>query len=63
MAAGRLRDLAAILAALERAGMTAEETRVEWVRSTNRAFQRVAPIDLVARDDGQRVLDYIETLS
>src|SRR5262249_46473616 len=59
----RLDSLGRILARLERVGLQDAETRAEWLRSPNRAFDGEAALDLVGRDEQHRVLDYVERLS
>ncbi len=58
----RLDALGRILARLDRVGLD-PEARSEWLRSPNRAFGDEAVLDLIARDDQQRVLQYVERLS
>jgi uncharacterized protein (DUF2384 family) len=59
----RLRLVNRVMDALAANGLGDPEDRVEWLRNPNRAFGREAPIDLLARDESQPVLDYIDRLS
>jgi hypothetical protein len=58
----RLDALGRILARLDRVGLE-PEARSEWLRSPNRAFGDEAVLDLIGRDEQQRVLRYVERLS
>ena len=58
----RLDALGRILNRLERVGLE-PAARAEWLRSPNRAFGDEAVLDLIARDEQQRVLQYVERLS
>jgi hypothetical protein len=58
----RLDALGRILARLDRVGLD-PAARGEWLRSPNRAFGDEAVLDLIARDEQHRVLQYVERLS
>jgi Antitoxin Xre/MbcA/ParS C-terminal toxin-binding domain len=58
----RLDALGRIMARLDRLGLE-PEARAEWLRSPNRAFGDEAVLDLIGRDEQQRVLQYVERLS
>ena len=60
---GRLRVVLRVMEGLEANGLDDPGDRIEWLRNPNRAFAYDAPIDLLARDDPQPVLDYIDRLS
>jgi uncharacterized protein (DUF2384 family) len=60
---GRLRVVLRVMEGLAANGLDDAGDRIEWLRNPNRAFAYEAPIDLLARDDAQPVLDYIDRLS
>jgi hypothetical protein len=59
----RLRALGNVVDALQSVGLARPHDRAEWLRRPNRAFERQAPIDVVALGESRRILDYVETLS
>jgi hypothetical protein len=52
-----------VMERLAKNGIDDADDRVEWLRNPNRAFAYEAPIDLLARGETKRVIDYIDRLS
>jgi hypothetical protein len=59
----RLRVVQGVMERLAKNGIDDADDRVEWLRNPNRAFAYEAPIDLLARGETKRVIDYIDRLS
>jgi Protein of unknown function (DUF2384) len=59
----RLRLVQGVMERLAKNGIDDADDRGEWLRNPNRAFGYEAPIDLLARGESKRVIDYIDNLS
>jgi len=62
-AISRLRDVHQVVQRLEALGLNDPQTRGEWLRTPNRAFDQDAPLDVIARGDHDTVVAYIDKVS